>query len=345
MPLPLFLIGAAFVAGVTGLGVGLSGAVDMSDASEKLKKAKKRHQGNMSRLEGAQTVATQAMDELGRNEMEILSSFKIYSDLLARIQDRPRFEDVMRDGELPRLELKEVEEVSVGASVLLGGIGAATIGALGGFAASGATTSAVVALGTASTGTAISSLSGVAATNATLAALGGGSLAAGGGGMALASGALGGPTRGVGLLVGGIIFRLVGRNLSGKADQAWEEMLNAEQKIKEVSAYLNNLASIATDYNQEMQEVRQLYEDKLKEMAQILDRYEGYTIDWNTLPSSAKVVIEQATMLVGLLYAMCRVKIVKSGGNDVNEINHDEITEIRVMVKDKLSKLNPPQSI
>lgn len=45
--------------------------------------------------------------------------------------------------------------------------------------------------GAASTGTAISSLSGAAATNATLAWLGGGSLAAGGGGMAAGSVVLG----------------------------------------------------------------------------------------------------------------------------------------------------------
>ena len=53
------------------------------------------------------------------------------------------------------------------------------------------TTSAVMAFGAASTGTAISSLSGAAATNATLAWLGGGSLAAGGGGMAAGSVVLG----------------------------------------------------------------------------------------------------------------------------------------------------------
>ena len=46
------------------------------------------------------------------------------------------------------------------------------------------TSSIVATVGTASTGTAISSLSGVAATNATLAWLGGGTLAAGGLGMA-----------------------------------------------------------------------------------------------------------------------------------------------------------------
>lgn len=56
-------------------------------------------------------------------------------------------------------------------------------GVLTGTVASGATISLVSLLGTASTGTAIASLHGSAAVNATLAALGGGSIATGGGGI------------------------------------------------------------------------------------------------------------------------------------------------------------------
>jgi len=59
-------------------------------------------------------------------------------------------------------------------------------------AASGGTLGFMSQFGVASTGTAIGSLSGVAATNATLAALGGGALSVGGGGMALGSAVLGG---------------------------------------------------------------------------------------------------------------------------------------------------------
>ena len=66
----------------------------------------------------------------------------------------------------------------------------------------GATTFAS-SVGVASTGTAISGLSGAAATNATLAWLGGGSLATGGGGMALGSIVLGGITVGPALTATG----------------------------------------------------------------------------------------------------------------------------------------------
>lgn len=64
-------------------------------------------------------------------------------------------------------------------------------GSSGGIAAVGAYT-AVGILGTASTGSAIGTLGGVAATNATLAWFGGGAIAAGGGGMAVGTAVLGG---------------------------------------------------------------------------------------------------------------------------------------------------------
>ncbi|MBJ7289172.1 helix-turn-helix transcriptional regulator [Williamsia sp.] len=68
--------------------------------------------------------------------------------------------------------------------VLAGGAGGAVAGAAAGGAAAYGTFLAAVSFGTASTGVAVSSLSGVAATNAALALLGGGTLAAGGAGMA-----------------------------------------------------------------------------------------------------------------------------------------------------------------
>jgi len=79
-----------------------------------------------------------------------------------------------------------------------------------GWAASSATFSVAAAYGTAGTGAAISTLSGAAATNATLASLGGGTVASGAGGVAagkalLASIWTGGAVAGV-VLVGGVMY-------------------------------------------------------------------------------------------------------------------------------------------
>ena len=67
--------------------------------------------------------------------------------------------------------------------------------------------SLVATFGTASTGTAISSLSGAAATNATLAWFGGGSIAAGGGGVAMGTVVLSGGTLAVGVVVTATVLK------------------------------------------------------------------------------------------------------------------------------------------
>ena len=77
-------------------------------------------------------------------------------------------------------------------------------GAAAGAFAAASTLGGTAVLGTASTGTAIASLSGAAATNATLAFLGGGSLAAGGLGVAGGTMVLGGLVAGPALAVFGL---------------------------------------------------------------------------------------------------------------------------------------------
>lgn len=81
----------------------------------------------------------------------------------------------------------------------LGGLGAGGIGAMGLFTAVGT-------FGTASTGAAIGALHGIAATNATLAALGGGALAAGGYGIAGGIAVLGGTVALPAVLAAGAVY-------------------------------------------------------------------------------------------------------------------------------------------
>lgn len=117
------------------------------------------------------------------------------------------------------------------AHVLAGGAGGAAAGAAVGGAAAYGTFMAAVSFGTASTGAAISGLSGAAATNAALALLGGGTLAAGGAGVAggtmLLTGIVAAPA--LLLAVGGLVW-MAKRNqrqqqeLSARLDEAEAEL-------------------------------------------------------------------------------------------------------------------------
>lgn len=341
MPLPLILGIAAAVAGTTGVGFGIHGGVKMKQANDKLKEAQKRNDSNNARLERMNQSACEAMDILGKNEMKVLSEFQLFSDLFERIKNRPEFADIkIGNVSIPKFEGEEIKKASVGASVLIGGLGGAALGTAGGFAASGATTAAVMALGTASTGTAISALSGAAATNATLAALGGGSLAAGGGGIALGATILGATTLGVGLLVGGVIFSCTGSKLSSKADKAWEQMISNEQKINKVCSYLFDLQKTADRYNSTLLRMRSLYIKQLNKMRNIIDSYNEKHVNWQNLSLEEQLVIENMVLIVGVLYNMCKVQLVqKSCCSNQNIINKTEINKAEKDANDLISSM------
>ncbi len=207
-----------------------------------------------------------------------------------------------------------------------------------------------MALGTASTGTAISSLSGAAATNAALAALGGGSLAAGGGGVALGTAILGGATLGVGLLVGGIIFSVTGSKLSAKADKAYEQMMENEEKINRICAYLERLQNIAVDFNESLSKIERMYLAYLSNLEDIVQEHHKSkflpfqllsSVDYNDFTDEQKEVTGNTCSLVGLLYDMCKVELVKksANNNELNKINESEIKRVLETTEEKIHEI------
>ena len=328
MPLPLFLGIAAAVAAAGGIGTGVHGAVKMKGANDTVKSAGERHNKNIQRFESCNSRTAGSMDTLGKLELDILASFQQFSDLFEQIQNRPSFKEFSCDSvDLPHYDKEEITKVSVGAGVLMGGIGGAALGTAGGFAAAGATTAAVMALGTASTGTAIATLSGAAATNATLAALGGGAIAAGGGGIALGTTMLGVTTLGVGLLVGGVIFSITGSTLSHKAEKAYEEMLEAEKEINKICAYLNELNMVATRYHGIMDTVNGVYRRHLNALDAIINI--NKKVDWLEFTQQERLVTQNTVLLVQLLYKMCQVKIVLKAESEgeLNSVNKVAVEE------------------
>lgn len=325
MPLPAILGAAAAIAGATGVGSAIHGGVKMKKANDTMKKAQTEHQENIARFEQQNKDTTEAMDRLGKQELEILQSFEKFSSIFERIQNKPEFKAYRRgDVEIPSYNPEDLKEVSVGAGVLLGGLGGAALGTAGGFAAAGATTAAVMAFGTASTGTAIASLSGAAATNATLAALGGGALAAGGGGIALGTTILGATTLGMGILVGGIIFSLTGNKLSDKADEAMAQMEKAKKEIDVICDYLTDLYQTEEKFEKALSAVNRVYQRHLEQLGNLVI-LNGKT-DWETFTDAEKTLTENTALLVGVLFKMCKVQLVLASEDaaSVNKVNHIE---------------------
>ena len=66
--------------------------------------------------------------------------------------------------------------------------------------------------------------------------------------------------------------------------------------------------------------------------------------DWNTFSREEKVLTENTVLLVGLLYSMCKVKLVLQAENDgeLNTINKEavcaSIKNAEIVLEDKFSK-------
>lgn len=340
MPVPLFIgIGAA-IAAAAGAATGARGASKVIKANKEIKDLNKRHEANIKYLETTQNRTLKAMDLLGEAELSALAELNNFADLIEKIHNRPEIAELKIGGvEIPKVKLEEIKKASVGASTLVGGLGGAALGTAGGFAAAGATTAAVMAVGTASTGTAISALSGVAATNATLAALGGGALAAGGGGMALGTVVLGAASAGVGLLIGGIIFNIAGSKIKDKVEKSEQEIAKEDAQIEKISNYLSDLFFAAQSFSSTFEKVATLYAKKYQELSVIVDYTENP--DWNTLSEKTKTLVENTCTLAVLIYNMCKVKIV-SASSDVdglNTINNNDIDKIRITAEDSVRSI------
>ncbi len=338
MPLPFIVGGIAAIAGAAGIGAGVHGAVKMKDAKDTMRWAEEMVEESTSKYRKHQDVTASTMDSVGKKELAILDSFNEFSDVFEQIKGRPEFKAYKNNGvEIPKMSSEEIKEVSVGAAVLLGGLGGAALGTAGGFAAAGATTAAVMALGTASTGTAISTLSGAALTNATLAALGGGAIGSStfAGGMALGSTVLGAATLGVGLLVGGVIFGVTGGKLSDKADEAYSQAYDIKCEVTSICEYLESLDKEATRFLKSLNRVEKVYIEHLNKLKEIVLKTKK--TEWGEFTDEEKLITENTTYLVQLLFTMCKTKLVLQDKtkDEINKVNSKEIKQ-RVTEADKL---------
>ena len=179
-------------------------------------------------------------------------------DLVNSIANRPKEFDTeiaeiqtQRESFVDACEFAKAELDAAKRSALGAGAGVATGAAIVSVAPTVAMWVATT-FGTASTGTAISALSGAAATNAALAWLGGGALAVGGGGMVAGHAflALAGPVgwgiAGVTLLSSIVLFSLNKLQLGNKKKEEIKAVKNNTVTTQEVAAQLQELLNEVT---------------------------------------------------------------------------------------------------
>lgn len=260
MPGPLLIPLGLLAAGALGFGFGVSGARDLAQARKLADRARSRHDGARHLLENDRRHFERAASEYGARQIatarDVVGRFV---KLLERLDQRGAVGagDMLDGLFITPAELRAYRGLSAHATQLLRGAGQA-VGA--GAAASTATVGLVGLLAVSSTGTPIVALSGAAAQSATLAWLGGGSLAVGGGGMAAGTAVLGGVVLAPVLLVGGLVLAAEGekaltqaRAYDARVRIALSEMdtlrgflARAGRRVAELSDVLTELASRAS---------------------------------------------------------------------------------------------------
>ncbi|WYM02308.1 MAG: hypothetical protein ACSI46_15305 [Gloeotrichia echinulata DVL01] len=246
--IPLILGAVAIAGAVLGVGAGAVGFSDMNEAKEIGNRAQKRHEDAVSDLKADWEATNELAQEYGQLQLDVMkNTIGRFVDFIERNigkakQNEKEFLEGL-DG-ISVQQIKEYKTAAVEAEQFFKG-GAKAVGAAA--AGYGGAMSLATSVGVASTGTLIGGLSGAAAWNATLAWLGGGSLAAGGGGMALGSLVLGGITVGPAVLIGGFVLAGEGEKALTKAREYEAEVNIAIAKIETAKDFMQQVKRRITE--------------------------------------------------------------------------------------------------
>lgn len=329
MPLPLIPVllgGAALIAGGYGAKKGYDAKKNFDQASRITDEAKTIYDKTMTSLQSVRVETESQLKNLGRIKCELYEKTLLRFVNVFQTIKNIDFSDLNLTSDLAidECEFAEIRETALKMTDVLGGAAVSlTGGALAGIGAFGG----AGLLATASTGTAISTLSGVAATNATLAWFGGGALAAGGLGMAGGMVVLGGVVAAPVLLVGGLM-------MSSKSESAVSDAYSNLDKAKgavEVMKSARTAARAILRRAEEMQDVlEQLtipFEDHVDDLADL----SGFNTDYRTYSERERKLVGATCALAKTVKNVMETPIFDEEGR-VTNASRDVIGKARDFV-------------
>lgn len=242
---------------VLGVGSGLAAAGGVAAGAvggQQIKRAQSRMRRSQEEYEARFVIHLEFVDETNEGLLRLgEAQARAQADVVSRMSAfLKRHEKLVRNSDLPIVDGVDGSPTPVEAMAKLDPDVATWVGgAIGSVAVSVATPAAIriaiVQFASASTGTAISALHGIAATNATLAAIGGGAVAAGGGGMALGATMLNVATAGPGILVAGLMVKNRGTKARTEAAAHHAELAIAMADLDEHEELLRAVRSRADE--------------------------------------------------------------------------------------------------
>jgi hypothetical protein len=225
------ILGAVAIAATSfGAKKGYDGYQDKSEANTILENSKSKYEASKKQFDKANEKTEKSLVKLGTLQLNIGSDFKEFRTIAKKL-----LEKLEQSGskdltlEIPQHQLQKIDRLALSTTAYLGQVAG---GGVAGVAAAYAVYGGVMALAAASTGTPIAALSGAAAYNAAMAAIGGGSLAAGGFGMAGGAMVLGGVVAAPILAIAGWAFASHAENALSDAKSTRREVRDAILKME-----------------------------------------------------------------------------------------------------------------
>ena len=327
MPIPIILGAIGAASAIYGAKKGYDAKCDFDEASEINQEAQESYDQAQKKLDRTRSHTNDLMEDLGHLKYSIYKTeLPSFVETFKRIKNIDYKENHdLGDFDLPSSEsILEIEENVLEVTEVVGGVsGALAGGAAAGFGAFGG----AGLLASASTGTAISTLSGAAATNATLAWFGGGSLATGGLGMAGGTAVLGGIVAGPAIAVMGGLAAAKAEKLKNeaksnleKANMIVQEIKSVEQAVKLIAERVKELSFVLSSLNSSFQ----AYLEQLKDLVNKKTDYRKYN------PSERKVTMVTA-MLAKTIKELCEVSLLDDNG--LTEKSKTLISEARNTIR------------
>lgn len=344
MPIPLILGAAAVAAGLFGLKEHYDASENNSMAESLISNAQYDYDNAKNSLEVQRDSTSSQLDTLGEtkikawsenigNFLEVFNKFKNVT-----IKGEAHIDsNLLKDADFTgTANLKDMQVAAMKATeILTAGAGSIGAGALAGVAAYGGT----MMLATATTGTAISALSGVAATNATLAWLGGGSLAAGGLGVAGGTCVLGGIVAGPILALSGLISASKAEENLAQAEETAAKARDAIEKMETMRSFLGSVSEIGENYNSfitnfsrqcdiALDDLRKVYDEAYEVQSKsLINRIKNFfglkvKINFNNLTEDEQHIMHENYLMIQILYKTLIAPILtKDGDLDNNASN------------------------
>lgn len=321
MPLPLIpalVAGIAAITAATGVKKGIDAKKDMDKAKVLNQSSQDIAKEAEEFIQMAKEKTNDAITELGEEKIRVLTTsindFVVNFEKIKNINLKSsQGIDELMDFNPTSKSFLQLKEASFEAKkIAINGLAAIGSGALLAFGTYSVVMSGLGGLiVTATTGTALSTLSGVAATNATLAWLGGGALTAGGLGMAGGMVVLGGLVAGPALAIGGAIFASQAKSALNDAYGNYDKAKNFKIQARHIGISLKGIYNRAVQLTELLQKLDLFLVHQVETMKAII---ESKGTDWQNYSRSEQEDIYMCVQLAKTIKSVLDTSLLKQEG-------------------------------